>query len=63
MELTKEEMKKLIKWLEEYDDIIYLHRTPEDLDGLLEIVDKFKTYLDPIKNETHQRNSQRQTSN
>ena len=46
MELTKEEMKKVIKWLEEYDDVIYLHRTPEDLDGLPEIVNKFKTYLE-----------------
>ena len=46
MELTKEEMKKVIKWLEEYDDVIYLHRTPEDHDGLPEIVNKFKTYLE-----------------
>ena len=45
MKLTKEETRKVIKWLEEYDDVIYLHRTPEDLDGLPEIVNKFKEEL------------------
>ena len=48
MELTKEEMKKIIKWLEQYDDVIYesdTDVTTEDLDGLSEIVNKFKTYL------------------
>ena len=48
MELTKEEMKKVIKWLEEYYSVIHeedTDATQEDLDGISEIVDKFKTYL------------------
>ena len=46
MELTKEEMKKAIKWLEDYYDRTYgSHDSPLNLDDLPNVVKKFKTYL------------------
>ena len=48
MELTKEEMKKVIKWLEDYYDVCaYKHQDfPDDIDDLPTITHKFKTYLE-----------------
>ena len=31
MKLTKEETRKVIKWLEEYDDVDYLRRNYESI--------------------------------
>ena len=46
MELTKEEMKKVIGWLENYYSLIYgSHDSPMNLDDLPAINNKFKTYL------------------
>jgi len=46
MELTKEEMKKVIAWLDHYYDRIYgSHDSPMDLDTLPAIASKFKNYL------------------
>lgn len=46
MELTKEEMKKVIGWLENYYSLIYgSHDSPKDLHELPTITHKFKTYL------------------
>ncbi len=47
MELTKEEMKKVIKWLEDYYVLSDYKPEdfPDDIDGLPTIVHKFKTYL------------------
>ncbi len=47
MELTKEEMKKVIKWLEDYYDVCsYKHQDfPDDIDDLPTVTHKFKTYL------------------
>ena len=48
MELTKEEMKKVIKWLEDYYVLSDYKPEdfPDDIDGLPTIVHKFKTYLE-----------------
>ena len=46
MELTKEEMKKVIGWLDHYYDRTYgSHDSPMNLDDLPNVVEKFKTYL------------------
>ena len=46
MELTKEEMKKVIGWLDHYYDRTYgSHDSPMNLDDLPAINNKFKTYL------------------
>ena len=46
MELTKEEMKKVIDWLDHYYARTYgSHDSPMNLDTLPAIVNKFKTYL------------------
>ena len=47
MELTKEEMKKVIGWLENYYSLIYgSHDSPKDLHELPTVTHKFKTYLE-----------------
>ena len=46
--ISKEEMKKIIKWLDQYYSVIHeedTDATQEDLDGISEIVDKLETYL------------------
>ena len=51
MELTKEEMKKVIGWLDHYYDRTYgSHDSPMNLDDLPTINDKFKTYLEGGEN-------------
>ena len=47
MELTKEEMKKVIKWLEDYYVLSEYKPEdfPDDIDDLPTITHKFKTYL------------------
>ena len=46
MELTKEEMKKVINWLDHnYDRTYGTHDSPMNLDDLPNVVKKFKTYL------------------
>ena len=46
IELTKEEMKKVIAWLDHYYDRTYgSHDSPLNLDDLPNVVNKFKTYL------------------
>ena len=46
MELTKEEMKKVIGWLDHYYDRTYgSHDSPMNLDDLPTINNKFKTYF------------------
>ena len=47
MELTKEEMKKVIKWLEDYYVLSDYKPEdfPDDIDYLPTITHKFKTYL------------------
>ena len=46
MELTKEELKKVIGWLDHYYDRTYgSHDSPMNLDDLPAINNKFKTYL------------------
>ena len=47
MELTKEEMKKVIKWLEDYHVLSDYKPEdfPDDIDDLPTITHKFKTYL------------------
>ena len=44
MELTKEEMKKVIMWLEDYR-MSEAHSSFMNLDDLPSIVNKFQTYL------------------
>ena len=48
MELTKEEMKKVIKWLEDYYVLSDYKPEdfPDDIDDLPTITHKFKTYLE-----------------
>ena len=47
MELTKEEMKKVIAWLEDYYVSSYKPENfPDDIDDLPTITHKFKTYLE-----------------
>ena len=47
MELTKEEMKKVIAWLEDYYVSSYKPEDfPDDIDDLPTITHKFKTYLE-----------------
>ena len=47
MELTKEEMKKVIKCLEDYYASSYKPEDfPDDIDDLPTITHKFKTYLE-----------------
>tara|TARA_R100000231_G_C5201890_1_gene127671 strand:+ start:187 stop:363 length:177 start_codon:yes stop_codon:yes gene_type:complete len=46
--ISKEEVKKIIKWLNQYYSVIHeedTDATQEDLDGISEIVDKLETYL------------------
>ena len=52
MELTKEEMKKVIKWLEDYHVLSDYKPEdfPDDIDCLPTIVHKFKTYLEGGEN-------------
>ena len=47
MELTKEEMRKVIVWLEDYHYVCsYKHQDfPEDIGDLPTVTHKFKTYL------------------
>ena len=52
MELTKEEMKKVIKWLEDYYVLSDYKPEdfPDDIAGLPTITHKFKTYLEGGEN-------------
>ena len=51
MELTKEELKKVIGWLDHYYDRTYgSHDSPMNLDDLPTINNKFKTYLEGGEN-------------
>ena len=52
MELTKEEMKKGIKWLEDYYVLSDYKPEdfPDDIDGLPTFTHKFKTYLEGGEN-------------
>ncbi len=52
MELTKEEIKKVIKWLEDYYVLSDYKPEdfPDDIDGLPTITHKFKTYLEGGEN-------------
>ena len=50
MELTKEEMKKIISWLDHYYDRTYgSHDSPMNLDDLPNVVNKFKLFIQKLR--------------